>query len=265
MLGKLLKYDYKANIFYLLLIYAVLMGISVMARISFSASAAKYFAFVDDHVLSIMAVAGSAGLYVLACGAVMVLTFLLIAMRFYKNLMGQEGYLSFTLPVKEGSHLASKMISGVSLLLLSYLALFVSAVILTFGVDFWDGSLDIFFWSVLDALRMDHPLIAVLYLVEGFVTIVQIVAVIYVSICIGQLAGKHRILGAIGIYLAVNMVLGIVTVLGSEIFVRLLEGLEGTGLYFGVTSLATIVFRGFVAAGSLAGSLFLMKKKLNLE
>ena len=34
MLRKLLKYDFKANLFYFLLMYGVLMGIAVVARLS---------------------------------------------------------------------------------------------------------------------------------------------------------------------------------------------------------------------------------------
>ena len=265
MLKKLLKYDYKANLFYFLLMYGVLMGIAVLARVSIAMADARYFAFADNYTLSLMTVAGSTILYLLACGAVMVLTLLLIAMRFYKNLMGPEGYLSFTLPVTEGAHLASKMISGVTLLLLSSLVVLASASVVTAGLNIWDDFTISFFKSVFAALRMNHPLIAVLYLLEGFVTVLETVAVIYVSICVGQLAAKHRVLGAIGIFLAIHLVLGMITTLGSVIFMRLLEGQEGSVLYYGVTNAASILFRGLVTAGSLAGSLLLMKRKLNLE
>ncbi len=265
MLRKLLKYDYKANMFYFLLMYGVLMGIAVLARVSIAMADARYFDFDDQHVLSIMTVAGSSVLYLLACGAVMVLTFLLVAMRFYKNLMGPEGYLSFTLPVSEGAHLASKMISGVTFVFLSSLVIFASASVVTAGVGLWDELAVSFLWSVFRALRMDQLLITLLYLLEGIVTVVEAVAVIYVSICIGQLAVKHRVLGAIGIFLAIYLVIGIITTLGSVIFIKLLEGQEGTVVYYGMTSAVTILFRSLVAAGSLAGSLLLMKWKLNLE
>lgn len=265
MLKKLLKYDYKANIFYFLLMYGVLMGIAVLVRISIAMADARYFAFADNYTLSLMTVAGSTVLYLFACGAVMVLTLLLIAMRFYKNLMGPEGYLSFTLPVTEGAHLSSKMISGVTLLLLSSLVVLASATVVTAGLNLWDDFTISFFGSIFKALHMNHLLIAALYLLEGFVTVLQTVAVIYVSICIGQLATKHRVLGAIGIFLAIYLVLGMVATLGSAIFMQLFKGNEGTVLYYGVTSTVTILFRGLVTAGSLAGSLLLMKRKLNLE
>ncbi len=265
MLGKLLKYDYKANIFYFLLMYAVLMGAAVVARLSIAAADIQYFSFSDDHVLSVMAMVGSVLFYSLICGAVAVLTLLLIAMRFYKNLMGNEGYLTFTLPVPKSSHLISKMISGVSLVLLTYLALVLSAMVLTVGMDFWDSPVAVFSWRLLEAVRFDHPLIASLYCLEGLVTVIQVVAVVYFSICVGQLAGRHRVLGAIGIYLAVNVVIGIIAALGSTIFMRLLHGYEGGVFYYGITSTVTILFHGIVAAGCLMGSFLLMKWKLNLE
>ncbi len=265
MLRKLLKYDFKASLFYFLLMYGVLMGIAVVARISIAMADARYFGLVNEYTLTLMTVAGSAVLYLLACGAVMVLTLLLVAMRFYKNLMGPEGYLSFTLPVSEGAHLTSKMISGVTFFFLSSLMVFVSACVATAGLEVWDGFTLSFFRSVFHALRMDHPVVVLLYLLDGFVTVWEAVAVIYVSVCVGQLAAKHRVLGAVGIFLAICLVLGTVTSLGSVIFMRLLEGKEGTVLYYGVTSTASILFRSLVTAGSLAGALLLMKRRLNLE
>ncbi len=264
MLGKLLKHDYRSSVFYFLLIYGVLLGIAVVARISLAMVDLDYAAFHDD-VLSVMTAVGAVALYLISCGAAMVLTFLLIAMRFYKNLMGNEGYLSFTLPVTTGNHLASKLISGITWLVAGYVMIALSGLIMTAGTGLWSPSFFNFVKKVLDALEFYNPLIAVLYILEGIAGVLQSVLLIYFSICVGQLAGKHRVLAAFGIFIACILLLGIISALGSAIFANLLEDSSGTALYYGITKTAGLFYRLLVSVGCFVGAYYIMKEKLNLE
>ncbi|MCD2492704.1 hypothetical protein LQE92_08690 [Lacrimispora sp. NSJ-141] len=264
MLGKLLKYDYRSNLYYFLLMYAVFIGITFLARVSISMVDIDYPAF-DNDVLSMMTVMGSVVMYFIGCGALMVLTYLMIAMRFYKNLMGNEGYLSFTLPVSYHSHLISKIISGVTLLIVSFVILALSGVILTAGTDMWGYPMVSFAERLFEAVKLYNPFIAILYVLNGLVSVIQMVLVIYFSICVGQLVSKHRVLAAIGIYIGTNIVLGMISALGSTIFISLLDGSYGSTLYFTVTNLASILFKTAVAAGGYIGSYCILKHRLNLE
>ena len=63
MLGKLLKYDYKSNLFYFLLMYGVFFAIAIVARASLAMVDLDYAAFQDD-VLSV----SYTHLYYLFCG-----------------------------------------------------------------------------------------------------------------------------------------------------------------------------------------------------
>ena len=89
MLGKLLKHDYRSMVFYFLLMYAVLIGIAVLARISIGLTGTDISAFGND-VFAGMTTVGSVVMYILGCGAVIVLTFIIVALRFYNNLMGRK-------------------------------------------------------------------------------------------------------------------------------------------------------------------------------
>ena len=51
-------------------------------------------------------------LTILALFALMVAAVLVTVQRFYKNLLGDEGYLMFSLPVTPGQHIAAKLIVG---------------------------------------------------------------------------------------------------------------------------------------------------------
>ena len=212
-----------------------------------------------------MTVMGSAVLYFIGCGAVIVLTYFLVAMRFYNNLMGKEGYLSFTLPVTAGAHMASKIISGSVFMMLSYFVLAVSGGILTVGTELWSGAAFRFFDQLIDEIHMNNLFVFCLYVLKGLTGIIETVAVIYLSICIGQLVLKHRVLAAIGVYIGINMVLGIIAALGSTIIVNLLEDTYSSVLFYGISNTVTILCQCAVAAGSIIGGCCLIKYRLNLE
>lgn len=264
MLVKLLKHDYRSMVFYFLLMYAVLIGIAVLARISIGLTGTDISAFGND-VFAGMTTVGSVVMYILGCGAVIVLTFIIVALRFYNNLMGREGYLSFTLPVTPEAHLASKMISGATFCVLSYVVIGISGVILTAGTGFWSGWVLRVTELLLNAVKLDNPVILILYVLNGLTALIEMVAIIYFSICVGQQASKYRILAAIGVYIGVHLVLGIITTLGSTILVNLFRNSTGTLLFYGVTNTVSIVYQCLVAAVCMAGAVGLMKNRLNLE
>ena len=212
-----------------------------------------------------MTTVGSVVMYILGCGAVIVLTFIIVALRFYNNLMGREGYLSFTLPVTPEAHLASKMISGATFCVLSYVVIGISGVILTAGTGFWSGWVLRVTELLLNAVKLDNPVILILYVLNGLTALIEMVAIIYFSICVGQQASKYRILAAIGVYIGVHLVLGIITTLGSTILVNLFRNSTGTLLFYGVTNTVSIVYQCLVAAVCMAGAVGLMKNRLNLE
>jgi len=112
MLTKLLKYDFKATARIFLLMYAALL---VLAGLNagfyylsgtIMANAQGLAATMMDIFISLFTI-----LYVLVALAVMVVTIVLIIMRFYR-MLGNEGYLWFTLPVTANQHLLSKLITA---------------------------------------------------------------------------------------------------------------------------------------------------------
>lgn len=67
-----------------------------------------------------LAVTSMIFMIILAIGQV-IMTYAVVVMRYYKNLYGDEGYLTHTLPVKAGSLLGSKVLTSFIWLMLSYL------------------------------------------------------------------------------------------------------------------------------------------------
>jgi len=107
MLGKLIKNEIKSSAYTMANIYiATLVTIGIMV-VSYLVKLAWLRAIATIALLAISVV-------------ILVMTVLGILTNFNKSLYGNQGYLSFTLPVKTGSLLASKAIVSVLWLALSY-------------------------------------------------------------------------------------------------------------------------------------------------
>lgn len=108
MLKKLLKHDMKAIFRYWWI--AVIICLSLSAAGGFSLMLDQYEGWVPEVLSAATSVA-----YFLAYGCycgMIILTLVLLFVRFFKNFFSDEGYLTFTLPVTRKDLLNSKVITG---------------------------------------------------------------------------------------------------------------------------------------------------------
>ena len=144
-------------------------------------------------------------------------TFIVITVRFYKNLFSDEGYLTRTLPVTSGQHLLSKTIAGSiwgSLDMILLLASFYIISATPFVVDAFNSNKD----QILRELGVTGKYAGVSLgaIVAGLLFFLIISAItsvltIYVSIILGQLFSGHRILGAVVSYFALTTVVSVIS------------------------------------------------------
>ena len=127
MLGKLLKYEIKATSRILLPLYLVLFVVAVVNRVlnpfEILENAQGFNIQILVNVLSVI-------LYFTIAFSVMAATFIIMIQRFYKNFLGDEGYLSFTLPVETWKHVLSKLLTSMMWIILSILAVIASIIII---------------------------------------------------------------------------------------------------------------------------------------
>ena len=107
MLGKLIKYDLKALNRFLILIHAFLLAASAACRLFITGRINA-----DANELNQILLALSIIFYFILFIGVSWGTQIIIAVRFYKNIFSDEGYLTNTLPVTRGQLLLSKTIAG---------------------------------------------------------------------------------------------------------------------------------------------------------
>ncbi|MEG1687076.1 MAG: hypothetical protein RR276_04260, partial [Angelakisella sp.] len=107
MLNKLLKYEFKSTARIFCPIYGLLLAFALLSHLSVSGLMEMQESFLNT--LSVIAIMG----YVVVIISTMVITFVVIVQRFFKNLTGDEGYLMHTLPVSSHQLITAKLISSV--------------------------------------------------------------------------------------------------------------------------------------------------------
>lgn len=265
MLRKLLKYEVRATARIFVPLYALLI---VFALIN------KAFIAINSDTLQIPGIIAFS-IFVIIIVAICVMTLVVTIQRFYKNLLSDEGYLMFTLPVKAHSHITSKLLIS---MLWSFLSLFVSgfAVLLAVADPENMKQASQFMSQCADWLnKVGFP--AYMTVAEAIVAMIissaASIIMIYAAMAVGNLSGKHRILLSLGAYIGLTTVLQIV---GSIFIVTVpknwfyFENVSQNNYMPLVNSiqlmlLFAIIFSVIFGVAFYVLTNLLLKKKLNLE
>ena len=283
MLGKLMKYDLRSGIRTFALIWIGLAALAAIngltLRIAFDGDIQSKLA---NFIVTVLPMVLLVVLYV-AMGIFMLV---FIINRFYKGLLGDEGYLMFTLPVSVSEHIASKLLTSMIFSVASAIVALLSGVLLMAvltPLNFSDVAQA--FQEAGRYLRV-NPLpagtgwliaeFAVYMLIGAAVTILQI----YTAISIGHLAKKNRgwfaLLAYVGISIAFSIIMnGCMSLLQSDAFPNVLLNwefcLDDTGWHVqGVGMMASTIGIG-IGLELLKGTGFffatraILDKRLNLE
>lgn len=267
MLMKLMKYELKATARILIPLYVVLLSFAII----------NYF-FIGTGNIDEIEGFGSIPFILSLLGygctmtAVFIMTFFVIIQRFYKNLLGDEGYLMNTLPVSPMANITSKISIAVFWNIISGLVAILSIVIMSFNpVDFAEFFSEISKgWSEVHA-EIGAEVYIVLAEVIGamFIYLLKSLSMIYASISIGHLFNKHKILFAFGAFIVLNLISTAVTsTIGiafsySDLISHFgnIESSFPIHLFFGFIIIFNLVF--FLIYFAISN--YILKYKLNLE
>ena len=197
MLGKLMKYEFRATAIYFLPIYVVLVLVSGL-RYVVSLISQKFsngFAAFSGFSLS--------AIYLLLALGLAITTFIVIIIRFYKNLLGTEGYLMFTLPVSVEQNILAKLIPSV-VWFFGSCVLGMLTIAPAMGLRFNDNPFTMF--TGIHLGDVPKILLAVLMVIGS---IAGTFLFYYLCMCIGQMFNSHRFLASAGAYIVIQTVLQI--------------------------------------------------------
>ena len=138
----------------------------------------------------------------------------LVFMRFYRNFFTDEGYLTFTLPVKREVLLNSKIISGLALMAASVGVCILSNFIMFMISDFELFRTGDFFQEVGKFFRdipVEYRGYLVTYIMEVLIILglLLVLSVLFLYCCItfgSMIVKKGKLLASIGIYLGANSI-----------------------------------------------------------
>ena len=270
MVKKLLKHEliYYVRSFGLFL--PIVLVIAAMARV---------FRLLDNgSVVSDIAIFMSTAMAVVSCAALLILSIVAGVVRFYKNMYGAEGYLTFTLPVTNAQHIFVKLLVAMICEAVCLLIVLAAGVIMLSGEYLVNAFRDavilletvckIFGLGNVIGFSLEILLLLVLATASGML-------LYYACITIGQTAKKNRILKAIGAYFIYYLATQVIATVFMIVFAVLAmsNALDGIAEWIANNILATmhICYGGMAMLYGVMAALFwfvtqiIMSKKLNLE
>ncbi len=223
--------------------------------------------------------------YVISIFAMTVASYFIVIVRFYKHLLSNEGYLTFSFPINPTTHLVCKLICGCVITLFSALVALVSFNIVFIGAG---GSYAEIFEVFADININDIPKefipriigVFVLAVVGSVVYLFMGILLPYASMCIGQLSKKNKLAMSFLWYFVISNVASIISNIVGTVMVNVIMTRGGDYYYAAETpveSLAMMLdsFQISMLQVVLMGTVFsivyfliaryILNNKLNLE
>ncbi|WP_195198970.1 hypothetical protein [Faecalispora jeddahensis] len=266
MLGRLLKYEIKSTARIYLPLYLLLFLMAVINKVFISINSGS----IDSGKFGIP-IAISMTAYVTIVAAIIVITLVMTIQRFYKNLLQDEGYLMFTLPVSVDANILSKLLAAVLWNIASLVISFFSVLVLALDRDAMTAIVE--GWRAIQAFLATQNAMVYGILFQSILLLLLSLAVgilnLYVAMAIGQLLTKHRVAGALGAFFLIGLVEQIIATVfintaANSGWFDFFEAMQPVELTNWVLTALNI---GLVVLGAIYyfATKYILKNKLNLE
>lgn len=275
MLGKLIKYEFKATGKFMLLMYGLLIVMSGMIAVGLQLNLDEILSGIVSRFniggmiltvfIVLFAVLFAALNAIVLCGM-----FFYAISRFKNNLLGDEGYLMHTLPVKVRDNILAKGITSTVWTLAGFIAAAIAYSVILLGIagtDLFKVGYNVIFMVDWANVKIGEyiPLIAELILM-AITAIVNIYFVIYASMAIGFSANAHRVAKSIGVFILFKIAENIFEVLtlcpfkmfGIEIMSYMNNNVHFTLWYGIIIAVIEAIIYYFITQ-------YFLSKKLNLQ
>lgn len=272
MLGKLMKYELRATSRTMgpLLILTLALGLFVR----WTTQAVNRFHTDFFEIVNALLIFA----FVVALIGTAVFSVVLMVMRFQKNLMTDEGYLMFTLPVSVHQLLWAKLFTS----LIWFLAVIATDALSLFALVYENGMFEEFFRMLGEvAVKLDsyYTINGTLFVLEALAMVlaamISACLMFYAPISIGHSFANRKVLLSVVFYFVIQTVLQTLSVIAMT-FLQNFESPVLTAMAAENTMHATVILAHIVLLGLLAASLLvaaslyfltahMLKKRLNLQ
>ena len=276
MLGKLMKYDFRCMLRKFGPLWIGLIGLAAIngftvGHVLENEKMDGVLAFLFGSLPVVLLFA----LWVATC----VMMIMFVCERFYKGLLGDEGYLMFTLPATPAEHIASKLIVAFVMELITGLAAL--AAMLAF-VMIYDGS------GFIEGLRELGELLSRFgelpkgttgLLVQLFLLTIAVTVCtdlhVYLAIALGHMAKKNRVAMSVIAFVGINVAVSMLATLFGRLILGHMdvnvaldtfEETMNTVIFYGSKAMwAAIAWTILKSVGFFFGTDFILSRHLNLE
>ena len=243
MFWNLVRYEFKNVNKWFLALYAAVLSLSVIIGIQGSSLSSTYYQ--DKGVVMLVFLSLVFGGLVITLS---ISTLILIIRRFKGSVYDRQGYLTLTLPVSEHQILSAKLL-GAFVWSLASTVVFLFSLYIIISMIQPDAFLSSFAEYMLKNYTDNFWLALISYI---FNTLAGILC-IYLSISIGQLFNEYRTALAVVAYIAIQVVLGFITL-----------NLRIDFDYNWVLSFE--IFKDIIlSVGFYLGTYYILKNKVNLQ
>lgn len=260
MFWKLLRYDFRSMWKQFAFIWPATLIIALVNRFTlpFGNDQSALHLGDDNGILSLITMSTFMGIIF----TMFVVSLLFIIKRFYRGLLGDEGYLMHTLPVSSWQLVGAKLICAVFVTVINTVVSILS-ILLIAPID-WRDLLDLALWNDIFRGLLQHP-DSFLYLVEFILLclacLVFGVTMLYLSMAIGHLFQRHRALMSVVTYFVLSIGGNIVNDFMGETIIG--NAFYGPEQHLGIWIL--IAYCLVPAAAYFMGTCYILKNRLNLE
>lgn len=215
MFGKLMKYDFRSMLKQFAFIWPAALVLAVVNRFTMSG--------LDSTSATGETVAAIAMLvFVAIMIAMFVIAVIFTVQRFYKGLLGDEGYLMHTLPVRPWALIASKLVCAVVLTVISIVIAVAAILIIVSPVIDLSEFLHVFRWfweAICGNQNTANAFLActeiVLLILVGMA---QSYLMLYLAMAIGHLFNKNRVAMSVVAYIGIHVVVNTLLSFTNNLF-----------------------------------------------
>lgn len=246
---KLLKYEFKVNARILLPLYAATLVCAVIFGFMVRGSEAVQKT-VYDSAMTVFTLMFAAVWFMAVA-----MSFIYSTIHFQKNMLGPEGYLMHTLPVKTEAHLLTKLAAAVFYQCLGFGVSLISVLIITIELGGANvlSSLARTFETLLKNMDIQWVITAITAALIFLFAIAMFNAAVYASLAFGHSFNSGKMPLSVGMF-------ALLVILGFNLLIRIYEN-----LCFNGNLLPVVLAEALLSVIGMVMADLLMKKKLNLE
>ncbi len=219
MLGKLIKHEWLST-WKVPTALCIYLGVfTILGCVSFLSPMWE-----SDNVIIELIAMLSVILYILSLFAITITVFVYFVVRFYRNMYTNEGYLTHSLPVRPWEHIFSKGLIFFIWMVITVIALTASIMLLLLtALSTVDGQTIYMIWDSFkhevapelsamwqELFGMSFGVYILVIITSCIISCVYAIMMIYLSISIGQLFNKHKLMASFVAYAVINCIMQLI-------------------------------------------------------